>query len=309
MTTPITTHSIHDGVTFSVSELLGMPELFIKPILEYITDWDLASAIFEDVGDNNGSIAYEKDVAPFTVDGLETIAEFAEYPSTLPVSAGKIVAAAEKEGRWLDISYEMRDENKVDQVNRSLTQFRNAATYSNYERLKSVLEKSDIGTVAAAAGWRTSDADIFGDTDKAIEKIADAEIPDVVQSEATYGFDPTAMVVPRSLASSFIKTEELRSAYEGNLDNTNPVFAGYKGVTARGFNGLQIIIPKFWYKDRILVIDENNKPGLVSHTKRLEMTGPFDEPRHDKVGYKLSQKRVLAVHNPKAAAWITGIKG
>lgn len=307
MNTPLTTHSIHDGVQYTVSELMGAPEIFIKPILEFLTDWDLTSAIFEDVGPNNGSVGYEKDVAPFALDGLETIAEFAEYPATITVTGEKIMAAAEKEGRWLDFSYEMRDENKVDQVNRALTQFRNAAAYSNYERLKSVLDKGGIGTVAAAATWKTKSADVFGDVDKAIDKIADAEIPSEMKKEATYGFDPTTMIVPRSKASAFVKTEELRSAYEGNLDQSNPAFAGYKGVTARGFNGLQIIIPKFWYKDKILVLDENNKPGLVSHTKRLEMTGPYDDPRRDKVGYKLSQKRILAVHNPKAAAWITGV--
>ena len=305
----LTVQSIHDGAQYTVSELLGAPDIFMKPILQFLTDWDLAKVIFEDVGSNSGSIAFEKDMAPFTVDGLATVAEFAEYPSTIGVTAEKILVAAEKEGRWLDISYEMRDENKVDQVNRLLIQFRNAAAYSNYARLKATLEAStELGSVVAANPWRSTNADVWGDTDKAIEKIADAEIPSGIDKDATYGFDPTAMIVPRSMASAFVKTEELRAAYEGNLDASSPMFSGYKGVTARGFNGLQIIIPKFWYKDRILVFDENNRPGLVSHTKQLEMTGPYDEPRHDKVGYKLSQKRVLAIHNPKAAAWITGIK-
>lgn len=301
-------YSINDGAQYTVSELLGTPTQFAKPIVEYLAAWDLASAIFEDVGMNNGSIAYDKDPAPFAEDGLAVVAEFAEFPSTRTVTGDKVLVSGEKEGRWLDVSYEMRDENQVNAVQRMLTQFRNAAALSNYRRLKAILEASAIGTVTATAPWKSSTADILGDTDEAIEMIADAVVPGVNEDEATYGFDPDTIVVPRSMAGAFVKNEDIRAAYSGDLAAENPIFSGYKGVTVRGFNGLQIIIPKFWYKDRLLVLDSENKPGLVSHTRNLEMTGPYDDPKRETVGYKLAQKRILAVDNPKGAAWITGVK-
>lgn len=303
-----TIYSINDGAQYTVSELLGTPTAFAKPIVDYLTGWDLANVIFDDVGMNNGSIAYDKDPAPFAEDGLETVAEFAEFPSTRNVTGEKILVSGEKEGRWLDISYEMRDENQVNQVSKNLTQFRNSAALSNYRRLKAVLEASEIGTVTAAAPWKSADADPIGDTGEAIEHIADAEVPGANDDEATYGFEPDTMIVPRSLLGSFVKNEEIRSAYTGNLAGDNPIFRGYQGVTERGFNGLQIIVPRFWYRDRILVLDSENRPGLVSHTRQLAMTGPYDDPKREVIGYKLAQKRILAVDNPKAAAWITGVK-
>lgn len=303
-----TIYSVDDGTQYTVSDLLGAPKAIAKPIVDYLVDWDLTSAIFEDVGSNNGSVAYEKDPAPFTEDGLETVAEFAEFPSTRPVAGEKILVAGEKEGRWLDISYEMRDENQVNQVQRALLQFRNAAALSSYRRLKAVLEASEIGTVTAAAAWKDAAADPLGDTSEAIELITDAVVPGVNDDEATYGFDPDTMVIPRSLAGTFVRNEEFRAAYTGALAADNPIFTGYKGVTKFGFNGLQIIIPKFWYRDRILVLDSDNKPGFVSDTRPLAMTGPHDDPKRETVGYKLARKRILGVDRPKAAKWITGVK-
>lgn len=303
-----TIYSIDDGAQITVSELLGTPKSFAKPIIDYLVDWDLTSAIFEDVGPNNGSIAYEKDVAPFTEDGLETVAEFAEFPSTRPVSGDKIVVAGEKEGGWLEFSYEMRDENQVGQVRRALTQFRNAAALSRYRRLKAVLEASDIGTVTATAPWKDATADAHGDTSEAIELIADAVVPGAKDGEATYGFIPDTLILPRAMVANLTKNEETRAAFTGDLAADHPVFAGYKGLTKHGYNGLQIIIPRFWYPDRALVLCSENKPGLVSDTRALAMTGPYDDPKRETIGFKQAGKRILAVDNPKAAKWITGVK-
>lgn len=306
MVNPI--YSIEDGAKYTVSELLGQPKAFAKPIVDYLTEWDLTSALFEDVGLNNGSIAYEKDPAPFTEDGLTTVAEFAEFPSTRPVSGEKILVAGEKEGRWLDFSYEMRDENQVNMVQRALTQFRNAAALSSYRRLKAVLESSGIGTVTAVAPWKATGADPHGDTDEAIELIADALVPNAEDGEATYGFNPDTIVLSRSMVGGLTKNEETRAAFTGDLAADNPIFTGYRGLTKYGYNGLTILVPHFWYRDRALVFCSESKPGLVSDTRPLAMTGPHDDPKRETVGYKLARKRILAVDNPKAAKWITGVK-
>lgn len=301
-------HSVNDGDRYTVSELLANPTQFARPLIDFLVGWDLARVIFDDIGPNNGSVAYEKDPAPFAEHGIETIAEFAEYPATRAKGSEKIMVSAEKEGRWLDVSYEMRDENRVSQVNKNLIQFRNSAALSNARRLRQLLLASGIGSVAATASWKGDDAELLSDTNEAIEHIADAKVQGYADSEATYGFDPDTMIIPRSLAGSFVKDESTRAAYSGNLATDNPLFTGYRGVTKTGYNGLQIIIPKFWFSDRILVLDSSNKPGFISNTNPLALTGPYDDPKHDTIGYKLSQKRILAVDNPKAAAWITGVK-
>lgn len=301
-------HSVNDGARYTVSELLANPTQFARPMIDFLVGWDLAPVIFEDIGPNNGSVAYDKDPVPFAEHGLETVAEFAEYPAIRAKGSEKIMISAEKEGRWLDVSYEMRDENLVNQVNKNLIQFRNSAALSNARRLRQLLLASDIGAVVASAPWKGDTADILTDTDEAVGHIADAAVPGYDESEATYGFDPDTMIIPRSLAGAFVKDEQTRAAYNGNLAVDNPLFTGYRGVTKTGYNGLQIIIPKYWFSDRILVLDSSNKPGFVSNTKPLALTGPYDDPKRDTIGYKLSQKRILAVDNPKAAAWITGVK-
>lgn len=301
-------YSINDGAQFTVSELLANPTYFAKPTIDYLTGWDVANVVFEDLGRNNGVIAYDKDPAPFTEEGLATVAEFAEYPTTRAVGSGKSLIASEKEGRMLEFSYEMRDRNQVDRVSKSLEQLRNSAEFSRYKRVKAVLENSEIGSVVATDLWKSSSADPLGDTNEAIEMIVDAAVPDAADGEATYGFDPDTIVMPRSLVGTFVKSEEIRAAFSGNLAADNPVFRGYKGVTAQGYNGLQIVIPRFWYSDRILVLDSRNRPGFVSDTDPLAMFGPYDDPKRDTISYKLSGRRILGVDKPKAAAWITGVK-
>lgn len=301
-------YSVNDGANYTVSELLANPTYFAKPIVDYLVDWDLAGAIFEDLGRNNGSIAYEKEPVPFAADGLETVAEFAEYPTTRAQGGTRVMITGEKEGRMMEFSYDMRDENQVNQVAKSLAQFKNAAEFSRYKRIKALLEASDIGTVTATDLWKNVTGDPLGDTNEAIELIADAAVPDVAEGEATYGFDPDTIVIPRSLMGSFVKSEEVRAAFTGNLATDNPLFAGYKGLTAQGYNGLQIVIPRFWYTDRVLVLDSKNRPGFVSDTNPLSMYGPYDYPERDTIAYKLSGKRIIGFDKPKAAAWITGVK-
>lgn len=300
-----TIYSVNDGAQYTVSDLMGMPKAIAKPIVDYLKDWDLANALFRDGGDNNGSVLYEKDAAPFTELGLETVAEFAEIPTTRAVAGTKVTAIAEKEARALEISYEMRDENQSGQVAKSITQLKNSALLSSTRRTKQVLEAGGIPTVQAAGAWTGSSADIISDVYDAIETIADAEVPGYEnQDEATYDFEADTLIVPRGLLGAFSKDVNVRSVWNGDIAHENPL---YKGFAGQSFAGLNIVVPKFWYKDRILVTSAQEL-GFYSDTRKLRMDGPYDKPENELVRYQLSRKRVLAVDTPKAAAWITGVK-
>lgn len=300
-----TIYSVHDGNKYTVSDLLGMPKAIAKPIVDYLTEWDLTAALFRNAGPNNGSVLYERDAAPFTELGLETVAEFAEIPTTRAVAGTKVAAIAEKEGRALEISYEMRDENQVGQVSKSITQLQNSALLSSTRRVKAVLEAADIPAVQATDVWSADTADIINDVNDAIETVADAEVPGYEESdEATYDFDPDTLVVPRSLLGAFAKNADVRSVWNGNVADQNPL---YKGFTNQQFMGLNILVPKFWYKDRILVTS-SQELGFVSDTRPLAMRGPIDKPENELIRYQLTRKRIVAVDSPKAGAWITGVK-
>lgn len=300
-----TIYSVNDGNQYTVSDLMGMPKAIAKPIVDYLTEWDLATVLFRDAGPNNGSVLYEKDAAPFTEQGLETVAEFAEIPTTRAVAGTKVAAIAEKEGRALEISYEMREENQVGQVSKSITQLQNSALLSSTRRIKAVLEASDIPTVQATSAWTSDTAKIIQDVSDAIEQIDDAEVPGYENSEeAEYDFEATTMVMPKGLRGAFGLSDDVRSLYIGNIASENPL---YKGWANAQFNGLNIVFPKFWYKDRIL-INSGTELGFYSDTRPLAMRGPIDKPENELVRYQLTRKRIVAVDTPKSAAWITGVK-
>jgi len=299
-----TIYSVNDGAQITVSELLGMPKVIAKPLVDYLTEWDVATALFRNGGSNNGSVLYEKDAAPFTAHGLETVAEFAEIPTTRNVVGEKVVAIAEKEGRALEISYEMRDENQTNQVATNVKQLRNSALLSSTNRIKAVLDSSDIPAEAAGAAWNASGADIIDDVARAIEAIADAEVPGYAADEATYDYEPDTILVPRSVLGAFQKNQDVRSVYVGDIAHENPV---YKGALGTQFMGLNVVAPKYWYKDKILVTS-SDELGFYSDTRPLSMAGPFDKPENELVRYQLTRKRIVAVDSPASACWITGIK-
>ena len=215
-----TIYSVQDGPQITVSELLGMPTAIAKPMVDYLTDWDLSKQLFRDGGTNNGSVLYEKDAAPFAAHGLETVAEFSEIPTTRGVAGSKVVAIAEKEGRALEISYEMEQENRQNTVATLIQQMKNSALLSSTRRIKDVLTASDIPSVAASKAWTDPTADIIGDSMSAIEEIADAAVPGYEDDEATFDFEPDTMIVPRSMVGHFSKNENVRAVWVWAISRT-----------------------------------------------------------------------------------------
>lgn len=302
MNVPI--HSINDGEKYTVSQLMADPKAITTPILTFLEEWDLAKFLLRDGGANQGSVVFDQDAVPLTEDGLETIPEFSEVPTTRMVGGKQVTALSEVEGRALEISYQMRDYNKVDQVKKGIQQLQNSALFKSSQRLKSLVTASDIDAIPASAPWGGSGSAVVRDVYAAIEGIVDAEVPGFEDDDVSYTYEPTHMIIPRGAIGAFMQDDQVRSLYQGNIASENPT---YKGVQTFNFAGLTVVCPKFWFKDRIL-ITEPGVLGFYSDAQSLVMRGPVDKSENRLVRYQLDRDRALGIDQSKAGMWITGIK-
>lgn len=297
-----TLHSINDGPVYTVSQLMADPKQITQPIMKFVEEWDLAKFLFRDGGANQGSVTFERDAAPLTEDGLETLAEFEEVPTTRMVGGQVVTELSETEGRALSISDDMRDFNKVGQVKKGIEQLKNAAVYNAAKKLRTLALAADIPEIPASAAWGDSGSAVIHDVFSAVESITGAEVPG--HEDVEWDYEAEVMVAPRSIQGALLQDEQVRSLYVGNIADQNPAYKGFQNFS---FAGLRVVFPKFWFSDRILI----TKPGALgfySDARKLHMEGPIDMRPTRETRYQLIRSRALGLDQTQAGAWITGIK-
>ena len=301
-----TIYSINDGVQYTVSDLMAEPLAIAEPIVNWVTEWDITNYLFRNAGPNQGSVVFERGVAPFTEDGLEEVAETATIPATRAVGGTKVMDIAHKLGRALEISYEMRDFNRMQQVQTSIDQLRNAAALSNSLAFEKALDEADVESVQAAAPWGETGSNLIKDVGDAIRAVKTSKVPG--QDHGYYGNKPTVMIMPDSLTEAFNEDEKTLKLYSTQGADRHPFFRdeNFRADTGATFRNLRIVTPLVWPEDKILILDPA-RFGFYSDARPLGMQGPIDKPENELVRYQLTQMRVLGVQNPAAGVWLTGV--
>lgn len=302
--------SVHDGPGITVDHLVGAPMMIPTRILELLDNSFLDDAVFRDAGRNTNGLVMGEESTPLFLGGdVETVAEFAE----IPVAAGQRglprIWVGSKKGLGVRVSREMRDENKIDDVNRQIVQLTNTTRRARERALRTALSTAAaIPSIAAVGAWGTANSRIRRDFSNAIEVIRSAR-PDGSTTEDILGFTPDAAIIPAGMEAVLLDDDEFLKIYRGNIANES---IAYTGKMPNEFMGLTGLTSRFWPNDRILVF-ERNTLGFKSDTRPLEATGLYPEGNGPNGGPTESwrsdttYKRVLGVDQPLAACWITGI--
>lgn len=305
MPEPITVQSIHDGPKIEVSYLLKNPKELMRPIVDYMNQWDMAAMLFRDAGPNEGSVLFESQNADFTEDGLVDVAEFGEIPATRPTGGAPKMALAHKLGRALEISYEMRDFNRMERVQRNITQLTNSALRSQARKFIQVAQDPAVPAFAASKTWEQDDAKILNDIAAAMKKIGSYRPEGVAdEEELSMGYAAKYLVVSEAHMGAISLTKQVQDVYTGgNIADKNPAYAGWTGLK---LNGLEIITPKFFPSNKALVLSEEGI-GFYSDARELNIRGPFDFPDREFIRFQVTQMRAMGLDNPGAGCWINGI--
>lgn len=307
-----TVGSVSDGPRTTVADLVGNPLLIPARIIELLNNSFLTDVVFRDAGASpNGLIQFEESTPLFLVGDVEDVAEYGEIPIALGARGISRVAMATKRGLGVRVSREMRDENRIDDVNRQIRQLVNTMVRAEERALRSVLlGNPSIPTIAATAAWTGGTAKIRRDLARAEEVVASARPAADVSSEEFLGFKADTVILPGAIQPVLMDNDEFLKVYNGQLAGEN---IQYTGRMPGQVLDLTPLLTRFWPADRALVI-QRGTVGFRSDTRRLEATGLYPEGNGPNGGPTESwrtdttRKRTIGVDQPLAACWVTGIQ-
>ena len=311
MTTPVPVLSVSDGSRTTVADLVGAPMTIAARILDVLANQFIADTLLRDAGRNtNGLVQYNRSTPLYLDDDVEAVAEFSE----IPIGAGSrglpMIAYAFKKGLGVRVSREMRDENKLDDVNRQITQLRNTMVRAEDRALRALLTDPAIPTIVASAAWTADGSKPRRDIALAQERIASAK-PDGGQGDDVFGFEADTVVMPGNITPILLDNEDFLKVYKDSAGGTSSI--AYTGKLERQVLGMDALKSRSWDRTRVLVC-ERKTVGFFSDTRPLEATplygegggpngGPTESWRSDS-----TRKRAMGVDQPLAACWITGVQ-
>lgn len=301
--------SVSDGPRTTVADLIGNPMVIPARILDLLANGFISETLLRDAGPNtNGLVEYRESDPLYLGSDVESVAEFAE----IPVGVGQIgtprIAFGTKKGLGVRVSREMRDENKMDQVTRQITQLTNTFVRAENRALTALLSDPSIPTIAAGAAWDTANGKPRRDIANAME-VVNSATPNATADDDNLGFEANTTVLPSSIAPVLMDNDNFLSVYK---DALTPVSIRYTGKMERDILGLVALTTRSWSRSRVLVL-ERGTVGFYSDTRALEATGLYGEGNGPNGGATetwrsdVTRKRVYGVDQPKAACWITGV--
>ncbi|MFH5209265.1 hypothetical protein ACHIPZ_13825 [Antrihabitans sp. NCIMB 15449] len=301
--------SVTDGPRTTVSDLVGSPLAIPTKIIDLLKAGFISESLLRNAGANpNGLVQYSESTPLFLGSDVENVAEYGE----IPVGAGQIgtprIAYALKKGLGVRVSKEMKDENRIDDVNRQIKQLTNTMVRADDRAIRTVLATAP--TMPAAAAWDTSNGKPRKDFANAMEEIASAQ-PDGTgyTDDEWLGFEANTIVCHPSLSAILIDNEDILKVYK---DSLAPASIAYTGRLPKDILGLAVLTSRSFPKDRVLVL-ERQTVGFYSDTRPLQSTALYPEGNGPNGGPTESWrsdttiKRAIGLDQPKAALWITGV--
>lgn len=309
MTAPYTVASVGDGKATTVNDLIGAPMAIPARVIPEVQAGFLTDVVFRDAGEQvNGLVSYEESTPLFLGSDVQDIAEFAEIPVAVGQRGLPRLAISTKKGLGIRVSLDMRRKNKVDDVNRQITQLVNTMHRADARMLRRALTNPAIPSIAAVGAWGTTGSRARRDFGNAQEVIGSAK-PAGFADEDVFGFVADAVILPASIAPVLMDDDDFLKIYTGDLASQN---IAYTGVLPRKIGPLDGYTSRFWPPDRALVLMKKTV-GFYSDARPLTQTGLYPEGNGPNGGpteswrSDVTHERVIGTDQPLAACWITGI--
>jgi hypothetical protein len=315
MTAPVGIVSISDGPRITVSELIGNPLFVPTKLQELMANQFISEALFRNAGANpSGVVAYTEGNPSFLQDDVADVAEFGEIPVSLGYRGLPRTAFAVKRALGVRVSKEMIDENRIGAVEDQMRQLRNTFVRANDRAVKALLQSSVVPTTAVSTAWTNSASNPRIDIANAMAAIQSAQpttFPAGIGStDEYYGFMPDTIVLHPSLFSTLIGNDNFMKLYYNSP--LTPQAPSFTGTLPGNILGLNVVESRSFPLNSVLIL-ERGTVGFYSDTRPLQFTalypegngpngGPTESYRSD-----ASHKRALAVDQPKAAMWLTGV--
>lgn len=258
-----------------------------------------------------GVILYNESTPLFTDDDAAVVAEAAEIPLVQGQDGIPKAAYTIKTAMGIEITREMKDRDRVDQVTTRMTQVRNTIIRHWERRLFAALDAAvpaanvlNLGPTAATDSWYTGSAPKIRDNIiDSMQLVREAEVPG--QDDSFLGFEPTTLVISTRTGTAIMKDDEWRKAYEGSpLSNKNPFYTGQLEKQALG---LQILTSRF-LSDDVAYVLEPKTVGGYSDERPLQTSPTYEQREREVWRSDVVRRTAVFVDQPYAIVKINNIK-
>lgn len=308
--------SAYDGPKLTVSEMLEDPTFIPQRVVDGMQGQFLEDLFFRQAESNKGVVAFREAAGQYLADDAEEIAEFGEIPVSVPELGPLRAAYGIKSGEAIRISYEMRNENKVDQVNRHIQALEKTMIRHGIQATLGVFKSAKVQELQVSSQWTGGDPvkDVFD----AVELVQSAHEDDDLNRQ--FDYEPNTILLHPASYTKLVRNEQMQKYYIGNAALDNPIFLDQNGDSIFGglrntelFGTLRVATSRLIEKGTAYVFEAQGV-GFKSDTMPLTATPMYSEGGDTQLGgptmswrSDLVRKRAIAVDNPKAIVKLTGI--
>ena len=308
--------SAYDGPKLTVSEMLEDPTFIPQRVVDGMQGQFLEDLFFRQAESNKGVVAFREAAGQYLADDAEEIAEFGEIPVSAPELGQLRAAYGIKSGEAIRISYEMRNENKVDQVNRHIQALEKTMIRHGIQATLGVFKSAKVQELQVSSQWTGGDPvkDVFD----AVELVQSAHEDDDLNRQ--FDYEPNTILLHPASYTKLVRNEQMQKYYIGNAALDNPIFLDQNGDSIFGglrntelFGTLRVATSRLIEQGTAYVFEAQGV-GFKSDTMPLTATPMYSEGGDSQLGgptmswrSDLVRKRAIAVDNPKAIVKLTGI--
>lgn len=300
--------SIHDGKRTTVNGLMGNPKVIPTRVIDRLRNQFITEALLTDGGTSNTmEISFERNTQVFLEEGPEVVGEFGIIPAVHPRTGDTVQAMGSKMAYGVEVSREMRDYNKLNQLNKSITQLVNTFIRTNSRILQDALIDAKVPEIAASVPWNQQGADPRYDISLAMETVASGNAQSI--DDENYSFIADTIAYNPTIAPALVRSDEWNKIYNGNIANES---IRYTGKLPNDIMGLANLTDRTWKRDRVLVL-ERGVTGFYVDPRPLEATSMYPKGGGPNGGENetwrsnVSQIRINGIDEPFSACWITGV--
>lgn len=299
--------SATEGQSITVDELMSDPTLIPQRVIEDLENAFVEDLFFRSAGTNQGVVAFREAASNYLADDAEEIAEYGEIPVSAPELGPLKAAFGIKTGEAIRVSYEQRNENKIDVVQMNLEGLQKTVVRHGINAVFGVFKSASVPELQASAPWTAGDPD--KDVLDAIEMVQGAH--EDGDESRQFDYDPDTILLHPQALTKLIRNEKMQKYYIGNVANENPIFKGLRDVQL--FGTLQVATSRLMPTNEAYVF-QRQVAGFTSDTMPLSATPMYSEGGDSQLGgptmswrSDLVRKRAIAVDNPKSVVKLTGI--
>lgn len=302
-----TINSAFDAIGgLSVDEMLANPSFLPEVFLNSMNGEEAQRLFFRDVTVNSNVIAYREAAPSYLEDEVENVAEYGEIPVSDPTAGDWQTTPVEKVGIGIRVSWEQRNDNDVDAVQREMTARMNTVLRKEARDAIAALDAAPVQSLAVTTAWNNggSAANDLLDAQELILGATDAE-------GHYYEYQPNVLWVNPTTLSVIKRDADMQKLYVGDMASENPLFKGV-GFQPILFDQVQVVAD-FSVPKGTLYLGVEGTSGFRGQREERQMTDFYAERGDSKLGgstmsYRsdVVHRRAFAVDAPKSVVKITG---